>query len=251
MPEPGSALLPALGLAVAGILLLVFACGAWSQTVYSSPLRVTNTPLPVAAGETAPLYVTPAGGRMAVQVVNSAVNVTAASPLPVTMSGTLPVAQQGTVTVAPSGGQMPVTGTVALSGTPQVALSGTGNTVNLGGTFIVRSWDYNFPGAYTVSIPMGNFVNAVEADMVTFHCYSNAGAKVTKAIIWMDSHAGDQPRFPFVTIAETVGDATTTWWSAALPGKLYIPAGADLHFYLDFREPATGQCFVGLSGRMH
>jgi hypothetical protein len=250
VPEPGSALLPALGLAVAGILSLVFACGAWSQTVYSSPVRVTNTPLPVATAEGAPLSVTPAGGKMSVQVGNT-VNVTAPSPLPVTMSGTLPVAQQGTVTVAPLGGQMLVSGTVALSGTPQVALSGTGNTVNLGGTFIVRSWDYSFPGAYTVSIPMGNFVNAVEADMVTFHCYSNAGAKVTKAIIWMDSHAGDQPRFPFVTIAETVGDATTTWWSAALPGKLYIPAGADVHFYLDFRAPAEGQCFVGLSGRMH
>ena len=154
MPEPGSALLPALGLAVAGILSLVFACGAWSQTVYSSPVRVTNTPLPVAAGETAPLYVTPAGGKMAVQVGNSAVNVTAPSPLPVTMSGTLPVAQQGTVTVTPSGGQMPVTGTVAISGTPQVALSGTGNTVNLGGTFIVRSWDYRlFPATIPSAFP--------------------------------------------------------------------------------------------------
>jgi hypothetical protein len=237
-------------LAVAGILLLVFAGGAWSQTVYSSPVRVTNTPLPVAAANDAPLWVTPAGGKMSVQVGNT-VNVTAPSPLPVTMSGTLPVAQQGTVTVTPSGGQMPVTGTVALSGTPQVALSGTENTVNLGGTFIVRSWDQAFSSNYTVSIPMGNFVNAVEADMVTFHCYSNAGANVTKAIIWMDSHAGDQPRFPFVTISETVGDATTTYWNAALPGKLYIPAGADLHFYLDFRAPAEGQCFIGLSGRMH
>ena len=248
-------------LAVAGILLLVFGGVAWSQTVYSTPVRVTNTPLPVAAPEATPVYVAPAGSRMAVQVVNSAVNVSAASPLPVTapsplpvtMSGTLPVSQQGTVTVTPAGGQMSVTGNVSIHGTPTVALSTTGNTVNLGGTFIVRSWDASSSsGFYTLSIPLGDFANAVEADMVTFHCYTNVGPKVTKVTLWMDSHAGDQPRFPFVTVVETPVDASVVYWSGALPGRLYIPAGATLQFYFDVRPAATeGQCFVGLSGRMH
>lgn len=266
-------------LVVACLLLLVFGGVAWSQTVYSTPVRVTNTPLPVAATEAAPLYVAPAGSRMAVQVVNAAVNVTAASPLPVTapsplpvtMSGTLPVAQQGTVTVAPAGGEMQVTGTVAihgtptvtlsgtpqvtLSGTPQVTLSSTGNTVKLAGTPVIRQWAVILSGDYfTDWILAPDFLDkAIEAETVTATCSFPIGQKPVKTIFQVRPLGGGDAAFPVpMTMTGSSPDYALDFWAGSLPGKVYIPGDAAIRFQV-VRTPhmTDAECWVSLSGRMH
>ena len=255
-------------LAVAGILLLVFACGAWSQTVYSSPVRVTNTPLPVAAPEATPLYVTPTGGKMQVLVGNT-VNVTAPSPLPVTMSGTLPVAQQGTVTVTPSGGQMSVTGTVAihgtptveLSGTPQVTLSGTpevtlsttGNTVKLAGTPYIHQWQVDLIGSYLTDWWLLPYpTQAVEAETVTARCTFPVGQKPVYALFVVHfPTSGAETGFPVpMTFAGSSPDTLADYWVGAVPGKLYIADGSWIRFDI-VRTPhmTDATCWVSIAGR--
>jgi hypothetical protein len=219
-------------LAVAGTLLLVFACGAWSQT-YSSPVRITNT-------EAAPVYVAPVGGKMAVQVGNT-VNVTAPSASP------LPVAQQGPVTV---------NGTVALSGTPQVALSATGNAVELAGTPVIRQWAVTLGGgAYHTfwSLTLHFLDKAIEAETVTAICSFPVGQKPVKTQLELqaDNGAGTRVAFPFLmTLTGSSPDYNLDFWSGSLPGKVYIAPNTYMSFQV-VRTPhvTDAACWVSIAGR--
>ena len=247
-------------LAVAGILLLVFGGVAWSQTVYSTPVRVTNTPLPVAAPEATPVYVAPSGGRLPVQVVNSSVNVSAASPLPVTASGTLPVAQQGTVTVTPAGGQMPVTisgtPTVDLRGTPPVTLAGTGNTVKLAGTPFIQAFEIvNTPPGTRynrVFLAPGFDNKAIEVETVTVWCSVDTDQKIMRSYIEVLLASGTTVYFPIPMMFQGSDPFSQDFWVGSVPGRFYLPSDAMLQFTID-RQTATGwaRCYVSMAGRKH
>lgn len=195
-------------LAAASVILAT----AHGQT-YSSPVRVTNTPLPVSgqvavsgnvavtntvpvtapAGYSMPVkigeqvLVSPAAGTMPVAQQGTVTVTPSGGTLPVAQqgtvtvtpaSGTLPVAQQGTVTVTPAGGTMPVSGAVLLSGSASVTLSGNDNQVRLAGTPFWRD-------GVTCQIPDGEYIADcaftvtlpegayVEIELLTGECYFN------------------------------------------------------------------------------
>jgi hypothetical protein len=199
----------------------------YGQTTYSSPVRVTNTPLPVSGAVT----VTPAAGSM-------------------------PVVQQGTVTVAPAGGTMPVGGTVALSGTPAVTLSGVANQVRLAGTPFSLYGIAQLPdGVMFSNIAVGAFPagSLVEVEFATMRCGFEPPGRLWVAEISV-AFGAERYQMPMTFYMTRLANGITQeWYHGATPVKIYAAGGSQLYVNMQRSTGDTGyaRCTVSVSGRSY
>lgn len=241
--------------------LLAAACltlaTAYGQTVYSSPVKVTNTPLPVSGS----MSVT---GVVPVTVPNG-------QPLPVKIGDTVPVQQQGTVTVAPSGGTMPVSGTVSLQGTPSVTISGTpavalsgtptvtlgagDNLVKLAGTPFALDGTAELPdgvmfnGYAVATFPAGSYS---EIEFASMRCGFEQPGRLWVAELGVTTPGFGSVKYPMPMVSYLLR-GTHEWYLGATPVKIYAQANSQLYVHMQRSTGDTGyaKCTVSVSGRSY
>jgi len=234
--------------------LLASACVALvtvhGQTTYSSPVKVTNTPLPVSGT----VAVT---GRVSVDNTVP-VTVPAGVPLPVKIgdvlsvapaNGSMPVAQQGTVTVTPAGGTMPVSGTVALSGTPLVTLSGANN--------LVQAKPAGTP--FTLGNEVSRSSTAVTEQHYLFSAPSGGDSEIEFLAVRCGSASPDfnielvasGHNFPiFLDLVKST--PSFSYWHGTRLVKIYVSAGSQIQLEMKAMGATGGTtCLVTATGRTY
>jgi hypothetical protein len=226
----------------------------YGQTTYSSPVRVTNTPLPVSG---AVQVTVPPGVPLPVKIGDTLSVVPAAGSMPVVQQGTVTVTPAGgTMSVTPAGGTMPVSGTVGLSGTPAVTLSGVANQVRLAGTPFSRRGlavlpDGGLYGEYSVgTLPAGSLV---EIEFASMRC----GFEQPGYLFWAEINVlgpSGITRYSYpMPMASYLTRGTIVWYHAALPVKIYATGDSELMVRMQRSAGTTGfaECTLAVSGRSY